>query len=83
MSGPGARVPLRTVPTELAALALGVTEATVRKWASRGKLTRHGRPGRAEYDLDELLALVEKRAAVASGRDERPAPDSGPADARD
>ena len=48
----------RTVPTQLAAMAAGVTEATVRKWASRGKLTRYGRPGRAEYDLDELYELV-------------------------
>lgn len=47
----------RTVPTELAALALGVTPATVRKWASRGKLTRYGRPGRAEYSLTELYEL--------------------------
>lgn len=47
-----------TVPTQLAALAAGVTEATIRKWASRGKLTRYGRPGRAEYDLDELYELV-------------------------
>lgn len=51
----------RTVPTELAALAAGVTEATIRKWASRGKLTRYGSKGRATYDLDELLALVEQR----------------------
>ncbi|HWM02862.1 MAG TPA: transcriptional regulator [Actinophytocola sp.] len=53
----------RTVPTELAALAAGVTQATIRKWASRGKLTRYGRPGRAEYDLNELYQLV-----VAGGR---------------
>jgi hypothetical protein len=51
----------RTVPTQLAALALGVPEATVRKWASRGKLTRYGRPGRAEYDLDELYELAVAR----------------------
>jgi hypothetical protein len=51
------RTPTR-VPTQLAALAAGVTEATIRKWASRGKLTRYGRPGRAEYDLDELYQLV-------------------------
>ncbi|MFJ6721947.1 MULTISPECIES: transcriptional regulator [unclassified Streptomyces] len=48
----------RTVPTELAALAMGVTEATIRKWASRGKITRYGGPQRAEYDLDELFALT-------------------------
>ncbi|MEU9886153.1 MerR family transcriptional regulator [Sphaerisporangium sp. NPDC051011] len=48
----------RTVPTDLAALAAGVSQATIRKWASRGKLTRYGSPGRAEYDLDELRLLV-------------------------
>ena len=52
----------RTIPTDLAALATGVTEATVRKWLSRGKLTRYGRPGKAEYDLDELSVLAAARA---------------------
>jgi hypothetical protein len=47
-----------TVPTELAALAAGVAVATIRKWASRGKLTRYGSPARAEYDLDELHELM-------------------------
>ncbi|MFJ9840747.1 hypothetical protein ACIRYZ_09805 [Kitasatospora sp. NPDC101155] len=45
----------RLVPTELAALAAGVSEATVRKWASRGRLTRYGSPARAQYDLDEIV----------------------------
>ena len=49
---------LRLVPTELAALAAGVTTATIRKWASRGKLTRYGRPHRAEYDLGEIFELI-------------------------
>lgn len=49
----------RTVPTELAALAMGVSEATIRKWASRGKITRYGTPQRAEYDLDELFELAD------------------------
>lgn len=48
----------RLVPTELAALAAGVSQATIRKWASRSKLTRYGSRGRAQYDLDELLDLV-------------------------
>ncbi|HEY5836056.1 hypothetical protein [Streptomyces sp.] len=48
----------RLVPTQLAALAAGVSEATIRKWASRGKITRYGSPGRAQYDLDELLERV-------------------------
>lgn len=51
----------RTVPTQLAALAAGVPEATIRKWASRGRLTRYGTPGRAEYDLAELYILVSER----------------------
>jgi hypothetical protein len=57
----------RTVPTELAALAAGVGQDTVRKWASRGKLTRYGRPGRAEYDLEELFEIVAARTGGAAG----------------
>ena len=49
-----------TVPTELAALAAGVSAATIRKWASRGKLTRYGTPGRAEYDLEEIRELTAR-----------------------
>jgi hypothetical protein len=53
----------RRVPTRLAAMALGIPEATIRKWASRGKISRYGRPGKAEYDLDELAAfLAAKRS---------------------
>lgn len=51
-----------TVPTELAALAAGVAVATIRKWASRGKLTRYGSPGRAEYDLSELYELMAQNS---------------------
>jgi hypothetical protein len=57
----------QTVPTQLAALAAGVKESTIRKWASRGKLARYGSPGRAEYDLAELMAIV---AADGPGSDE-------------
>jgi hypothetical protein len=58
--GAAARLPADrvTVPTELAALAAGVAVATIRKWASRGKLTRYGSPRRAEYDLEELHELL-------------------------
>ena len=57
-----------TVPTSLAALAAGVSESTIRKWASRGKLTRHGSARRAEYDLVELGELVRQaHAESASG----------------
>nr|AGZ94387.1 hypothetical protein [Streptomyces sp. 31A4] len=50
----------RTLPTKLAAHAAGVSEATVRKWASRGKLTRYGSFSRAEYDVDELVHLASR-----------------------
>jgi hypothetical protein len=61
------RRPERAVPTQLAAMAAGVPEATIRKWASRGKLTRYGSARRALYDLDELYELlVETR-----GKDDR------------
>ncbi|MCA2211622.1 hypothetical protein [Jidongwangia harbinensis] len=58
---PSEQVRRRTVPTELAALATGVSPDTVRQWARRGKLTRHGTPGRAEYDLEELAGLMDRR----------------------
>jgi hypothetical protein len=54
----------RTVPTELAALAAGVSEATIRKWASRGKITRYGKPSRAEYDIGELMEILHRRDAA-------------------
>jgi hypothetical protein len=63
----------RTVPTELAAIAAGVTEATIRKWASRGKLSRYGRPGRAEYDVAELIAIVASRDGADGRRPPGPA----------
>jgi hypothetical protein len=57
----------RTVPTDLAALAAGVSAATIRKWASRGKLTRYGTAGRAEYSLDELRGIIRENAARIAG----------------
>ena len=57
----------RTVPTELAALAAGVSAATIRKWASRGKLTRYGTAGRAEYSLDELRGILRGNATRIAG----------------
>lgn len=66
-SGGRRRRDRRTVPTELAAMAAGVTEATIRKWASRGKITRYGSPGRAEYDIEELIRLAAARAGGSGG----------------
>ncbi|MEU6800921.1 MerR family transcriptional regulator [Streptomyces neyagawaensis] len=69
-----------TVPTELAALAMGVSSATIRKWASRGKITRLGTAQRAEYDLDELYRLRQTRhhEAPSRARTIDDAADSGP-----
>lgn len=57
------RVPRQrsTLPTKAAAEMFGVREATIRQWARRGRLTRYGQPGRAEYDIYELAALVRGR----------------------
>jgi hypothetical protein len=52
---------LRLVPTELAALAAGVGTATIRQWAKRGKLTRYGKPSRAEYDLGEIFGILSQQ----------------------
>ncbi|HKS44431.1 MAG TPA: hypothetical protein VJT49_04820 [Amycolatopsis sp.] len=70
----------QTVPTQLAAMAAGVKESTIRKWASRGKIARYGSPGRAEYDLAELMAIateavMEEEGDHAESRD--PAPSAG------
>ncbi|MER6671769.1 MerR family transcriptional regulator [Streptomyces sp. NPDC000983] len=51
----------RLVPTKVAALAAGVSEATIRKWVSRGKITRYGTPGRSEFDIDELTRIALHR----------------------
>ncbi len=56
------------MPTQLAALAAGVSEATIRKWASRGKINRYGTPQRAYYDLDELLRTLSPEPAREGGR---------------
>ncbi|MFI0741822.1 hypothetical protein ACH4PU_27700 [Streptomyces sp. NPDC021100] len=48
----------RLVTTELAALAAGVSPATIRKWSSRGKITRYGSARRALYDLTEIMNAV-------------------------
>lgn len=51
----------RLVPIDAAALAAGVSEATIRKWVSRGKITRYGTPGRSEFDIDELTRITLRR----------------------
>lgn len=51
----------RLVPTKVAALATGVSEATIRKWVSRGKITRYGTQGRSEFDIDELTEIARQR----------------------
>jgi hypothetical protein len=57
----------RLVPTKVAALAAGVSEATIRKWVSRGKITRYGTLGRSEFDIDELTEIARQRGRRADG----------------
>lgn len=47
----------RLVPTEVAAVALGVTPPAVRKMVERGRLARYGTARRALIDLIECEAL--------------------------
>jgi DeoR/GlpR family transcriptional regulator of sugar metabolism len=63
------------VTTDVAALAMGVSEATIRKWASRGKITRYGTAQRAKYDLAELFQVYQDR-----GRPGGRCPTAGAAD---
>ncbi|MET9735961.1 hypothetical protein ABZZ79_36655 [Streptomyces sp. NPDC006458] len=52
----------RLVDTKVAALAVGVSEATIRKWVSRGKITRYGAPHcRSAFDIEELSAIAMGR----------------------
>ncbi|WP_210581187.1 hypothetical protein [Streptomyces sp. GESEQ-4] len=61
----------RLVPTNVAALAVGVSEATIRKWVSRGKITRYGAPHcPSEFDIEELTQIAQRR---------RPGPVTAPA----
>jgi hypothetical protein len=54
------------VRTDVAALALGISEAGVRQLARRGRLTRYGTPQRAQYDLAEL---IERQALETDGEE--------------
>ncbi|WP_174557125.1 helix-turn-helix domain-containing protein [Nocardia jejuensis] len=57
----------RTVPTNVAAIALKVSEATIRQWVRRGKLTRYGPAHRAEFDIEELAAMVAAHPPARTG----------------
>ncbi len=47
----------RLVPTAVAAVALGITDAGVRQLVHRGRLTRYGTARRALVDLAECEAF--------------------------
>lgn len=51
-------MPGRLVPVDVAAYIVGRPEATVRRWAAEGRLTRYQDPRRRRngvlYDFDEL-----------------------------
>ncbi|WP_327144298.1 hypothetical protein [Nocardia sp. NBC_01327] len=57
----------RMVPTKAAAIALKVSEATIRQWVRRGKLTRYGPAHRAEFDITELAALLAADPRTQTG----------------
>jgi DNA-binding transcriptional MerR regulator len=49
------------VDTQAAALAAGVKPSTIRTWADRGLLSRHGRRQRRTlYDLGEVLSVADR-----------------------
>lgn len=56
------------IPAGLPALAAGANSATIRKWASCGKIRRSGTPRKALYDLDELMVLVCDRGGDSPSR---------------
>lgn len=53
----------RLVPTSVAAVALGVKPASVRKLIERGRLTRYGTDRRALVDLSECEGRALREAA--------------------
>lgn len=48
----------KLVDAATAAVYAGVARDTIHQWASRGRITRHGTPGRRLFDLRELAALL-------------------------
>jgi hypothetical protein len=46
----------------------------VRKWASRGLITRYGSSGRAEYDIGELMEMAARRHSRPARRTVAPLP---------
>lgn len=51
------------MPTDVAAVALGITPAGVRQLIRRGKLTRYGTVKQARVDLDECQRRKLREAA--------------------
>lgn len=60
--------PVTLADTAAIALLLGVPPGTVRVWAHRGRLTRHGkdRRGRTLYSIQEAERLAETLTAAAA-----------------
>ncbi len=57
---------MRLVPSDVAAVALGVKPEAVRKMRERGTLTRYGSKRRALVDLAEVEALLVARLGIAA-----------------
>ena len=47
------------VDSATAALALGVSERTIRRWVQAGRLTNHGDTRRLVVDIDQALCPLE------------------------
>lgn len=61
----------KLAPADVAALAAGVKPNTIRQWAARGKLTRHGTSSRRLYDLREVGRIVQTRNQGGDNADSR------------
>lgn len=62
-------MPGRLVPVDVAAYIVGRPEATIRRWAAEGRLTRYQDPKRRKngvlYDFDELPIAKRDKETLA------------------
>lgn len=65
----GDRMPGLLIPVDLAAHVAGRPEATIRRWAAEGRLTRYRDRGRRRngvlYDMDEIPEAVRDKDTLA------------------
>ena len=61
---------MKLADTQAIAYLVGRPESTIRWWAHKGWLTRHGTAKRALYDIDEAQQLAE-RLSLDNHHDQR------------